>query len=154
MGFEGVSQQLKMSRDDLKARLQITYEEKFDSPALVSERKKLAHQLLTNSPHAEIQEAVLNFFESLGMLLRREYIDLDMTWSAFSFHIVRWWSATKDCISEERRRENNDNTIFEEFENLVDAMYKFETEKRHLTRAQLEPSKKDLLRFLKTEKNL
>ncbi|MGA2624464.1 MAG: DUF4760 domain-containing protein [Bacteroidota bacterium] len=149
-----VRRQLQMARDDMKVRLQTTYEEKFDSPALIAERKRLAEQLLSNAPHADMQEVVMNFFESVGMLLRRGYFDLDMAWSAFSFYAVRWWSATKDYIAEERRVENNDTTIFEEFENLVDAMYRFEIEKRHLTRAQLEPSKQDLERFLETEKNL
>ncbi len=151
---DGMHKQLQMARADLKVRLQTTYEEKFDSLALVSERKKLAEQLLANAPHSDMQEAVLNFFESVDMLLRREYIDLDMAWSAFSFYALRWWSATKDYISEERRRENNDATIFEEFEHLVDAMYEFENEKRHLSRAQLEPSKQVLQRFLEAEKNL
>lgn len=151
---DGMREQLQMARDDLKVRLQITYEEKFDSPALIIERKKLARQLLTNASHADIQEVVMNFFESVGMLLSRGYFDLDMAWSAFSFYAIRWWSATKDYIIEERHLEGDDNTIFEEFQNFVDAMYKFESEKRHLSRAQLEPSKKDVQRFLKVEKNL
>ncbi|MGD1046844.1 MAG: DUF4760 domain-containing protein [Bacteroidota bacterium] len=151
---DGMNQQLQMARDDLKVRLQITYEEKFDSPSLILERKKLAKQILANATHSEIQDALLNFFESIGMLLRRGYFDIDMAWSAFSFYSERWWSATKDYIIEERRRENSDDTIFEEFELLVNAMYTFEIEKRHLSRAQLEPSKQDLLRFLENEANL
>jgi hypothetical protein len=149
-----VWRQLRLAREDLKVRLQTSYEEKFDGPALIAERKKLAGQLLTNAAHKDIQEPVMNFFESVGMLLRRRYIDLDMVWSDFSFYAIRWWSASKDYISEERRLQNNDETIFEEFKHLVDALYNFETKKRHLSRAQLEPSKQDLQRFLETERDL
>jgi hypothetical protein len=151
---EGLREQLQMGRNDLKVRLQISYEDKFDSQSLISERKKLAEQLFTNTPHSDIQETVMNFFESVGMLLRKEYFDLDMAWSAFSFYAIRWWSATKDYIFEERRLEHDDDTIFKDFEEFVDAMYKYETEKRHLSRASLEPSKQDVERFLESEKNL
>lgn len=151
---EGLREQLQMEKDDLKLRLQISYEDKFDGPALISERKKLAEQILGNASHEDIQEAVLNFFESIGMLLKKQYFDIDMAWSVFSFYATRWWSASKDYISEERSLENNDNTIFEDFEYFVDQMYIYETEKRHLSRAQLEPSKLDIERFLKAEQNL
>lgn len=154
VSHDGLQEQLKMSRNDLKVRLQISYEDKFDSQSLISERKKLAEHLLTDTSHSEIQETVLNFFESVGMMLRKEYFDPDMVWLAFSFYAIRWWSVTKDYISEERRLEHDDNTIFEDFEYLVDEMYKFEMEKRHLSRAKLEPSKQDVERFLETEKNL
>jgi hypothetical protein len=149
-----VRSQIKLSKEDLRVRLQTNYEEKFDSATLIAERKKLAEQLLTTTPHEDIQEPVINFFESVGMLVRRGYLDPDMVWSGFSFFALRWWSACKDYILEERRIENNDKTIFEEFEKLIDELYKIEIEKRHLSRAELEPSKQDMLRFLKAESNL
>jgi hypothetical protein len=105
-----VRAQIKLSREDLKVRLQTNYEEKFEGPALISERKKLAEQLIANASHDEIQESVLNFFESVGMLLRRQYLNTDMVWCGFAFHGIRWWSACKDYILQERRIQNNDNT--------------------------------------------
>ena len=130
-----VRSQIRLSKEDLRVRLHTNYEEKFDSPALIVERKKLAEQLLTKTPHKEIQESVMNFFESIGMLIRRGYLDTDMVWSGFSFHAIRWWIACKDYILEERRIENNDKTIFDEFEKLVDELYKIEMKERHLSRA-------------------
>ena len=149
-----IRSQIKLSKEDLKVRLQTNYEEKFDSPSMIAERKRLAEQLLSNASHEDIQEPVMNFFESVGILLRREYLDEEMVWTGFSFHAIRWWSACKDYILQERRLQNNDDTIFREFEELVDELYEFEAEERYLTRAQLEPSKQDLQRFLEAEKNL
>lgn len=149
-----LKRQIGVSREDLKVRLQTTYEEKFDSPAIVAERRKLAEQLINKEPHDNIQEAVMNFYESVGMLFHRGYLDREMAWSGFSFYAIRWWCATKDYILEERRIQNNDSTIFKEFESLVDEFYALEVAERHLSRAQLEPSQDDLKRFLEAEKKL
>jgi hypothetical protein len=146
--------QIGLSREDLRVRLQTTYEEKFDSPAMLSERRKLAEQLLSREAHEKIQETVMNFFETVGMFVRRGYLDEEMAWAGFSFYGIRWWSATKDYIFEERKIQNNDSTIFEEFETLVDEFYKMEIGRRSLSRAQLEPSPEDLNRFLVAEQNL
>ena len=149
-----VRSQIKISKEDQKVRLQTNYEDKFDNPSLITERKKLAEQLLATTQHKDIQEHVINFFESVGMLVRRGYLDKDMVWAGFSFHAIRWWSACKDYVLEERRIQNNDDTIFEDFEYLADEMYTIEMNKRHLSRAQLEPSSKDVQSFLEDEKRL
>jgi len=146
--------QVRASKEELKVRLQTIYEEKFDSATIIAERKKLAEQLQAEAAHEEIQETLMNFFETVGMLLRRGYLDKEMVWVAFSFYAIRWWSACKDYILEERRLQNSDPTIFEEFERLVDRMYEIESEKRHRTRAELEPSRQDLDRFLSAERML
>jgi hypothetical protein len=94
------------------------------------------------------------FFESIGMLLRKNYLDIDMVLNGFCFYAIRWWSLCKDYILEERRIQNNYKTIFEEFERLVDELYKQEMEERKLTRAELEPTQQDLKRLLEAERNL
>ncbi len=148
------NEQLDLSRSDLKVRLQVNYEEKFDSETFINERKKLATQLLAKTHHNEIQEPIMNFFESVGLLLRKKYLDPEMVWSGFSFYAIRWWCACKDYISEERQLQHNDGTIFNDFENLVDELYKIEIAQRNLTRAKIEPSRDDIASFLEAEKNL
>jgi len=149
-----IREQVRLGRKDLKVRLQTNYEEKFEGQTLISERKKLAEQLLEQAQHEEIQESVMNFFESVGLLLRKGYLDKEMVWSGFAFYVIRWWSASKDYIFEERRIQNNDTTIFEDFQYLVDEIYKIEIKKRGLSRAELEPSQNDITRFLNAEKKL
>lgn len=146
--------QINGSKEDMRVRLQLTYEDRFDAPAMVAERKLLAEQLLTGQPHDAIQEAVIDFFESAGVMLRRGYLDKEMFWSSSSFYAIRWWSASKDYIAEERRLQNNDMTLFCEFEKLVNDVYAMEEKKRKLSRAQLEPGTEEIKRFLEAEKNL
>jgi hypothetical protein len=149
-----VADQRKVSLTDLKVRLQLEMEKKFDSRRMAEARSALAGQILSNAPHDDIQEDVMNFFESVGTFLRRGYLDAEMSWGAFSFHAARWWSACKDYIIEERKQHDNDATIFEEFQKLVDALYEVESEKRRLSRAELEPSPKEIRQFLLDESRL
>lgn len=149
-----IKKQVMLGQTDLKVRLQMSFEEKFGGSNMIEERKKLAGQIIGQTKHEDIQEPILNFFESIGILLRRKYLDREMVWAGFAFYAIRWWSASKDYIFEERRRKNNDNTIFEDFNYLIDELYKIEMQKRSLTRAELEPSQDDIKRFLDEEKNL
>ena len=121
---------------------------------MIAERKKLADQLLSNASHKDIQEPVINFFESIGIMLRKKYLDKELVWAGFSFYAIRWWSACKDYIDEERRLKKNDITIFEDFQFLVNEMYEFEIKRRSLARTELEPSVNEIKDFLNEEKSL
>jgi len=149
-----IRKQVKLGKDDLKVRLQVDFDDKFEGHNMTIERKRLAEQLLANATHDDIKEPIINFFESLGLLLRKNYLDSEMIWSSFAFYIIRWWAACKDYIIEERKRQNNDDTIFSEFEFLVDEMYKVEMKKRALSRIKLEPSRDEIIQFLNEEKEL
>ena len=129
-------------------------EDSFDSPQKVVARKKLAEQLLSGASHDEIQEEIMNFFETIGSLLCRGYLDEELAYGSFSYYGTKWWSACKDYIIEERHRKGDDQTIFEEFQDLVDTFYKIEMKERGKTRAELEASRVDIEIFLKEEKNL
>jgi hypothetical protein len=56
------------------------------------------------------------------MLVHRDYVDREMIYATFSYHITKWWSACKDYIAKERA-DKGDNTLFEDFGGLVEAIY-------------------------------
>jgi hypothetical protein len=146
--------QLRTSREQMKMKLEMDISEKFDSASMKKARSTLAKQILEKSGHDDIQEDVINFFEDMVTLLRRNYLDKELLWACFSFHAIRWWSVCKDYIYEERKRQDNDQTIFEDFQYLVDILYEMESKKRNLPRARLEPSRDNIDIFLKDESNL
>lgn len=149
-----INRQLRRGRSDLQMRQQTYFEDKFDSVTLINERKKLANQLLSGSPHADIKEPVMDFFESVGIMLRKGYLEKELVWAGFSYFTYRWWSTCKDYITKERELKKNDKTIFEDFQYLVDELYEFECKKRLMSRAELEPSVSELQDFLNEEKNM
>src|SRR5437588_5029755 len=67
-------------REDLKARLLLHYETRWDSDDMVNHRTLLAKYLEANprTTREAIQDDVPNFFESVGVLLRRGHLDLEM----------------------------------------------------------------------------
>lgn len=154
--------QTKAMKEDLKVRLERDLVKRFESE-LSRERKKLAKQLLTKSNHDDIQEPIMNFFEDVGFYLKREYIDPELVWHDFAFYSIRWWHALKDYITEERKRQKNDNTVFASFEYLAREMKNFDDhkvremnkkkDKKHLTTAEVS-SDEDITQFLNEEKNI
>jgi hypothetical protein len=149
-----VWKQSQTSRNELKVKLQMSLEDRFESSAMIAKRKRLAAQLLMNAPHEQIQEDIMNFFESVGVLLRRGYLDKEMAWVGFGYYGIRWWNACKDYILEERRRKGGDQTIFAEFQYLVDKLYEVETKQRGKTRSEVEPGKTQIQIFLEEERDL
>jgi hypothetical protein len=131
-----------------QARFLLTFTERFDGPRLRNARKELAHRLLSDALRDQIEETVMEFFEDMGLFLRRGYLDEEFIWSTFGFFAVRWWSGCKGYVLEERRAQN-DSMLFTDFEDLA---------KRFLARdaraglAEATPS--DLKQFLKDERDL
>lgn len=63
----------------------------------------------------------MDFFEDVGTLLRYGYIDKKLVESSLGFYASRWWEAAQPHVNNERRRHNDDETIFEDFEILAKA---------------------------------
>ena len=43
----------------------------------------------------------MNFFETVGMYLKRGYFDKEMAWVGFGYYAIRWWAVCKDYVFEE-----------------------------------------------------
>jgi hypothetical protein len=151
---EQMKVQTDIAREQMKIKIQLNLLDKFDNILMKSARSKLAKQIIAEAEHDEIQEDVIDFFEDVGTFFRRGYLDKELVWADFSFYAIRWWSILKDYIFVERKRNNNDQTIFEDFETLINILYEIELSRRKLSRSHLEPSSDDIKQFLKDESNL
>ena len=67
---------------------------------------------------------------------------------------TKWWSSCKEYINEERRRKGSDETIFGEFQDIVDRFYDIEMKRRRKTRTELGPGNGENEISLKEEKDL
>lgn len=141
-------QQNEALRAELKARLQLQFADRFDSPGGVTARKQLASHYLNKRPIDETPETVLEFFEDLGLFWRRGYLDGELIWSTFGFFGVRWWAVCKDYILEERKRQS-DETLFDEFKKLNQMFLS-----RDEAAGNTEATESDLIRFLEDERDL
>ncbi len=125
-------------KQESQVRSLLLYEEKFDSPTMTVERKRMAKALLAGTPPADIDDFVPNFFESMAMLFERGYLDHEMLWISFGHYMPRWWAACKDFIQADRDT-HHDPSLFEGFGKMVE-FYRDETTATNRTRAELEPS--------------
>jgi hypothetical protein len=98
--------QVSTAKDQRKIQLYLELRKEFDSHTLLKAREMFAEQILDGKPHEEMNQAVLTFFEDLGMLFRRKYLDHEMVWETFGYFVKMWWSAAKDYISKERANYN------------------------------------------------
>ncbi len=143
--------QVSTAKDQRKIQLYLELRKEFDSHALLHAREMLDAQMLDGKPHEEINQSVLTFFEDLGMLFRRKYLDREMVWETFGHFVKMWWSASKDYITEERANYNGDTFFFKDFQQLVEQLSEYDVKKRCKPRAELEPSAADIKAFLQTE---
>jgi len=145
-----VKRQLSIAREQRQIQLYLELRKEFDR-RLVDERKLLARQLLSGAAHHEIKETVMNFFEDMGMLLRRDFLDSEMIWDTFSYYARMWWSACKEYLEKEREDVGGDEALFADFDYLVERISQEEARQTGKSRAQLEPSASEMRRFLEAE---
>jgi len=143
--------QVSTAKDQRKIELYLELRKEFDSPALLNAREIFAGQILDGTPHEEMNQAVLTFFEDLGMLFRRKYLDHEMVWDTFGHFVKMWWGAAKGYIARERANYNSDAFFFKDFQYLVEHLSAYDVKKRCKPRAELEPSAADIKAFLETE---
>jgi len=126
-------------------RHQLAFADRFDAGGMLKNRKLLAHQLLSGAGRGEIEEPVIDFFEDMGLFLRRGYLDEELLWSTFGYYGVRWWAACKNYILEERKKQN-DSTLFTDFEALAERFRALDIKEK-----LAEPTSSELQSFLQDE---
>jgi hypothetical protein len=122
--------QLKHSRFALGVNIILKLEATFDAPEM-SAARSLAATALKADPNTADIEPVLDFFETIGVLLRRRAIDEELVWSSFSYWVLRYAALARDQIHA-RRKAEADDTYYEEFDFLVKQMTALEVKKRRL----------------------
>lgn len=84
----------------------------------------LSDRLRINSEQGQI----LGFFEDIGVYLERKIFDKEAVWDKYSYYIEHYWAMYQPHINE-FRAETKDNTWFEKFQTLHEAMEGFSMKK-------------------------
>jgi hypothetical protein len=144
-----VRQQLKFSERDLHIRTQLLLDEKFNSIRIIKARKSVANELLNHEENP--WETVMEFFESMGLLLRKESLDEEMVWATFSFYITGWWEASKAFIE---KKSSTDDTMYSDFKFLIERMSAMDMQKQNKNLEEVTWTEQDVIIFLKDERDL
>ena len=87
----------------------------------------------TNPEAYSLMMSIVNFFDGVGMLVKRELIDMSFVEEMFSNHIILFWRKLEPIIKEARERQLSPLTpprprIWEMVEYLYDEVIKYEEE--------------------------
>jgi hypothetical protein len=85
--------------------LLLKMDERFDSPEMLRRRQCAARGLL-NGSEDNVRD-VLNYFELVGLLMRRKALDRAMVWHDLSYWITQYADAARDYINAERHKDPN-----------------------------------------------
>jgi hypothetical protein len=135
-------------RITLRARLHLTFIDRFNSEGMKTDRAQLAENLLISAPHSKMEQSVMHFFEQMQLFIRDGYLDEEITWCSFGSSVVRWWAVSKDYVCGERDR-SGDDTLFGGFQTLAGWVSERDTQSGFQP-----PTLADLMVFLEDERKL
>jgi len=117
-----ISAQVATARSVAGVQILLQIMDKFDSDDMVAKRDRLAMLLVGNSAVLTADgEAVLDFFETVGHLTKKNSLDLDMVDNGFSLYLRYYWTALAPFVRE-RRRTYSDPTLYEHAEWLNETL--------------------------------
>ena len=115
---------------------------------MLDNRLCAANALLEDHPCKELDE-VYNYFETVGIYLKVNALDTEMTWATFEHWAVHYWYAGQTYIRHEREE---DHTIWEYYEYLVTTLIKFGA--KYNPTVERPPNSDQIKRFLLDERDL
>src|SRR5262249_4692303 len=124
---------------------------RFDSPGMRACRARLARALLASRrDFTKIEEdgvEVFDYFEDIGLLLRRRVVPAEFVWSMLGDYVLMYWQVLRDYVTWVRRSTDNP-TYYEDFEFLNKRIAALEKKRR-----RVEPvnSEDELREFLEEE---
>ena len=118
----------------------------YDSEEMIRIRKKASKDILNKKFNTNEVTILFNFFESVGLLLRRNALDLEMLWNDFSSPTLYYWSASETYLINVR---NSDETIWENYEYLFKKLMWYSKKKYKLKDYDI--SAKEINQFLRRE---
>ena len=137
-------------RLSLSADLVTKLDDKFNGPDLKSIRKTAARALLSNTNLGEAED-VLDFFETVGLLMRLEALNPEMVHNTFFHWANLYWIATKDYII--ARRKSTSISLWVYFKSLHTEVCRIEKLKDR-TSKDLQLDRDSLRQYLQEEVEL
>lgn len=116
LAFIGYQLKVQVTSNMLMALFE--FSKKWRSRRLLNARKAVCESYLKNKTAGDQWKTVANFFEELGLLVKKNVIDSDVIWEEYSFEIEHYWPILQPKINSLRRDQGLDDTYFDSFEEL------------------------------------
>jgi hypothetical protein len=139
------SRQLRQGRESERMQHLLRFIGQFEQPPMTTYRKAVAEKRTKGVSYPPEAQEILNFFETIGLLVRREYLDVEDVWSSFAYWMFNVYADFRDDIEQEQR---DDESYYQDFCALVEMLRKIEKEAGG---SDDRPSKEDVMEFWKDE---
>ncbi len=126
------------------------FDDQLHGPEMCRERVAAAKALQAGKHVPEIVD-VLNFFEFVGLMVRKGALDTDAANSNFGYWVIRYWYQCQRRIADDRA---TDPTSWKDFERLKDSCERLEAKHQKLHKDRVKPSADALKGFLNEERSL
>src|ERR1017187_417030 len=114
ISYLGIKRQTESFAKSVSADLCLKLTDRFDSPDMVIKRK-LAAKALLEKANLDSVDDVFDFFETVGLYVRRKMLDEEVAHSMFFHWVNLYWHAGKDYMATMRERSDG---IYVDFERL------------------------------------
>jgi hypothetical protein len=140
--------QLKQGHEEAQVERLLNQVRLYGEQPMVSYRIAYAEQRLKGVSRPSAQYEILNFFETIGLLVDRGYLDATDVWENFSDDMLTFYADTRDELLEEQR---TDPTFYNHFVSLIEKLRVIE-KAQHGTREPV--TKEDLKDYWTDETTL
>jgi hypothetical protein len=137
--------QLREAHEEAQVQHLLVFIQQFEQEPMATYRRQLAEKRLKNEDEPDELWDELNFFDTIGLLVDRGYLNETDVWDSFSYWVFDLNADARDAIEREQRSDPNS---FTNFTLLVDRLQHIETE-HHGTTAR--PTKEEVLDFYRGE---
>ena len=137
--------QSRQSRFALGVDLLLKLDERFNS-ALLEARATAAGDL--PQKRSGDGDDVLDFFDTLGLLVRKGALSEELVWHTFFYWIQGYWWSARTYV---RERRDQDPTVWEDFARLYEGCARIHMKKRSCSEKELELDGAAVRRFLLEE---
>ena len=111
--------QLKQAHESDKVHHLVRFIEQFENEPMASYRRSLAEKRLRGASYPTEAQSILNFFETIGLLVKRGYLDVNDVWSSFAYWMFYIYADLREDIEQEQR---DDGTYYGDFCDLVEQL--------------------------------
>jgi hypothetical protein len=141
------SRQLKQSRQIEKIKHLLEFVREFESEPMAGYRKTVADERLAGTAYPLEAQKLLDFFETIGLIVRRGYVDAEDVWSSFGYWMFNIYADFKDDIEQEQR---DDGSYYQDSCELLEILRRIEKKEGGKSDR---PSKEEIREFWQDEAN-
>jgi hypothetical protein len=137
--------QLRESHEEAQVQHLLAFDHEFRQEPMISYRKSYATKRLVGVEDPPEETRLLDFFETIGLLVNHGYLSDTDVWETFGIEVMPLYADARDMIEQHQKTDPTEYTNFVSLAQRVEAI----EQERH--GALVKPSKDDIKEFWQEE---